>query len=781
MKRALHYLKLLSLHSRITLFVGFILLLFFASIFYITQKFETRMIASQIKRQANFLGDQVVTLALEPLLNSDEISLNQNINSIVSHKDLAYLAIIGPDGHLYTFIKNTSKADSIGSRKSLLKKHPVYLRHPQNLLQKINGNLIEIVRPIRTDNHLWAIAYLGLSLHTIHLEVLRIRWIALSLGLVLLIVAIFLVQNFTRKIMSPIDDIVKGTEAVSEGNFNFQIPVGDQGELGHLARKFNEMILQLNYYYKQKELLNKKLHDYSEVLEEKIQDRTHQLRKIKEEVVQILHQIPVGLLVVGNDLTIRWHNEEMLKILQIEQTSAKGGAHLLKGGYIKNSQLGEKMLEIFRCGERSVVHFEMTNAGATSQILEIYSQPLFLEDEGGSGMIFIIKDITRETDIEKKMNRVQRLESMGILAGGIAHDFNNALAIILPNAQMLKIQLEGRPEYIRYLETIERATEQAARLTNQILSFARGSKHGKKEVLNLNTQVEEFVNMFRRVVNRKIQIETDLDNNLWNVMADRSQIDQVLMNLSVNARDAMPEGGRLTFSTTNFEADEMSAAFYPNLEPGRYVRLNISDSGSGIPQHFIDKIFDPFFTSKKEGKGTGLGLSMVYGIIKGFNGVIDVHSELQKGTTFTIFLPANFSSVGKKEESELNFQLEHGKILLVDDEELLQDTLTHMLESLNFDVVTAENGQEAVNKFESTGSQFDLIIMDLQMPVMDGFEAAARIWEIEPHARIIFSSGYADPAKIDDLREKGVKHFLKKPYKLKDLVDIMQRVLKENN
>ena len=272
-----------------------------------------------------------------------------------------------------------------------------------------------------------------------------------------------------------------------------------------------------------------------------------------------------------------------------------------------------------------------------------------------------------------------------------------------------------------------------------------------------------------------------MQNGLWNIEADKTQVEQILMNLSMNSVDAMPKGGDLIYRVSNFEFHQNKELFYPDMKKGRYVKLEIIDSGTGIPTQVLDKIFDPFFSSKEEGKGTGLGLSIVYGIIQSYGGIIDVDSEINKGTHFSIFLPATLRKETSAQVDSYNIPLGKGKIMLVDDESMLRETVSHMLESMEFEVALVNDGKEAVGFYEKEFSEIDLIIMDIQMPEMDGIEAANLIWEKNPGAKIIFSSGYADPVRLDELRRKGVKEVLRKPYKMKDLIEIIQKTMNYSN
>ena len=611
----------------------------------------------------------------------------------------------------------------------------------------------------------------------------KARYIAVGVSLLLLLLGLILLQRFSVKVTWPIKNLMSGTEEVIQGNFDFQIKVNDEGELGQLARKFNEMTLKLNYYNKQKSLLNKKLNEYNEKLEEKVRERTNQLKKIQQEVLSIFHQIPVGLLVIDQNFKIMWYNHELLNILEYKGDQSLAKKNIYDIERFKEIGLTEILSQLSKKDQKQIIqhHLDFRNS-LHQKLVEVASQAMLSENSEREGTIFIIKDVTREVILERKMIQDQRLENIGKIAGGIAHDFNNILAIILPNAQLLKMQLMDKPEWVKYLDTIEKAADQAASLTRKILSFSRGSSHENFEVANVNDMVSDFTKMFRRVLDRKIEIKEDLQKGLWNIKAEKAQIEQILMNLSVNSRDAMPGGGQLLFKTRNFNLrDNHDPALNLKLTPGKYICLEVSDTGTGIPQKYLDRIFDPFFSSKQDGQGTGLGLSVVYGIVKGHRGIIDVDSKENKGTHFKIYFPVSAEKQEKIKEISTNLVAGSGTLLIVDDEEMIQQTLKGMLESLNYKVIFAKNGKKALNIYKSRHTEIDAILMDIQMPVMDGVEAAEKILRIDPKARIVFTSGYAETRSFEKLRKMGYQLFLKKPYKITNLADIIQRVLTDKN
>lgn len=777
MKRIVQRVLELPLYARLTLFVGIILICIFSMLLVTAQYFYIHVVNQQFELRAKTIANNLAQVTIPPLLNYDEASLGQNCSSIAEQRDVLYVAILSAQGKV---LGQATRFSQESLAASLSKVFHNFDDDTEAILKSRyleDNSALEVFRTIQIQDVIWGYILIGIDLSEFNKLISRARWISLAFGLFFILLAIYSVQKITERVVSPIKYLIRGTEEVSAGNFNFKIEMKDRSEFGQLAMKFNEMTAKLNYYYKQKELLHRKLHEYSEGLEQNVRERTRQLQQIQKEVVQIFHQIPIGLLTINKEGLIRWYNEELLKILEIENEKTLNDANIYGDTPFRQEAFQQRIKDVLEQQKRTVFQFSYNISDEERRILDIYAQPITSDSDGHAGMIFIVKDITQETALKKQINRAQRLESMGILAGGIAHDFNNALGIILPNAQMLKLKLKDQ-NLLHYVETIEKATDQAASLTKQVLSFSRGHQKGRAERFNLSSLIEEFLAMFSRVVSRKIIIKKELDNSLWNIEADKAQIEQILMNLSMNSVDAMPKGGELIYRTTNIEFLHDREIIYPDIKKGKYVKFEIIDSGTGIPPQLLDKIFDPFFSSKEEGKGTGLGLSIVYGLVQSYHGVIDVQSIVDKGTQFTIFLPATTKKETSKATDTHKLPEGTGKILLVDDEAMLRDTVSHMLESMKYKVIIVQDGKQAVGMYDRNGDDIDLIIMDIQMPEMDGIEAADLIWKKNPDAKIIFSSGYADPAKLEELKRKGVKELLRKPYRMDDLVDIIQRTIK---
>ncbi|RMF11127.1 MAG: response regulator [Candidatus Neomarinimicrobiota bacterium] len=382
-------------------------------------------------------------------------------------------------------------------------------------------------------------------------------------------------------------------------------------------------------------------------------------------------------------------------------------------------------------------------------------------------------------EIESAMRQAQKLESMGRIAGGVAHDFNNILAGMMGYAEYLDSVIPASSDKERKaIEAILRGAERAGSLTKQLLGFARKTQFSPQPAA-VPDLIEESLKVSEKIFEKKIHISLNLADDLWNVVVDRNQIDQVFTNLFINARDAMPNGGSLRIEAQNVVLDQLYLKEIRNLSPGKYVKISVSDTGVGIPEDVLDHIFEPFFTTKGEGEGTGLGLSVVYGIVRAHQGQITCYSVPGEGTTFNLYLPA--SEEEAKTETRIT-QPEKGTetILVVEDEEDIRDVIKMQLEALGYQVKLAENGVKAVEIYEKHPYQFDLVIFDLVMPGMNGIETYHRLVKINPEVRCILMSGYSKDTQASDLFQSGKVGFLQKPFRLHELTQAIQKSMSQS-
>jgi two-component system cell cycle sensor histidine kinase/response regulator CckA len=390
----------------------------------------------------------------------------------------------------------------------------------------------------------------------------------------------------------------------------------------------------------------------------------------------------------------------------------------------------------------------------------------------------IVEELTERLALEKQLRQGQKFEAIGQLAGGIAHDFNNMIGAILGWAELGMDETDVDARLHRHFDKIRHQAIRAAALTRQLLAFARRQILEPRD-LDLNQNVIETLSLLENVIGSNIEIRPDLTANLPVIRADPTQIEQVIMNLCINARDAMPEGGLLTIQTGEFTFDNQFLAAEPHAKPGRYAMLAVTDSGIGMDATTLDRIFEPFFTTKETGKGTGLGLATVYGIVRQHGGFLHVYSEVNIGTTFRIYLPLA-ATVGKLALPPDDVQPVRGGsevILIAEDHEGLRELAREILESLGYSVLTASDGDEATRIFEMHRDQIDLLLFDVVLPKMNGPKAYARICTLKPEVPIIFATGYSpDIELLQEAQQQGLT-VMQKPYVPRDLARRVREAL----
>jgi len=388
-----------------------------------------------------------------------------------------------------------------------------------------------------------------------------------------------------------------------------------------------------------------------------------------------------------------------------------------------------------------------------------------------------LEDLSEQTALEQQVRAVQKLEAVGRLAGGVAHDFNNILVVIKLSTEMMLGQITPDNPLSRPLLQVSNAADRAAALTKQMLAFSRRQVM-QVRVVNINSIVSDTSHMLRRIIGEDVQLVTHLGENLSNAKLDPEQLSQVIMNLGVNARDAMPGGGMLRIHTANVELDEAYADAHPPVQPGSYVMLTVSDTGTGIAKADLPRVFDPFFTTKELGKGTGLGLSIVYGIVKQSGGYIWVYSEPGQGTTFELYFPAtNAPLEARSWRADVAGRAIGQTILVVEDEPVIRGNVRDCLQQLGYTVLEADSGEAALELCEQKRGKIDLVLTDLIMPGMRGREMARELAERFPSVEILYTSGYTEDNIARREIAQGENSFLEKPYSVAGLSSAVHRIL----
>ena len=391
----------------------------------------------------------------------------------------------------------------------------------------------------------------------------------------------------------------------------------------------------------------------------------------------------------------------------------------------------------------------------------------------------LIKELEEEKlNAEAQLQQAQKMEAIGTLAGGIAHDFNNILGAIMGYSELIKMKLPEESDLISDLDQVIRAGERARDLVRQILTVARQQRQEQRPV-QIRYIIREALNLLKATLPSTIEIREDLAKDAGIVNADPTQVHQVIMNLCTNAGHAMQEdGGVLTVELANVEIDDLSASRHLDLDAGSYLRLTVSDTGYGMTSEIMERIFDPYYTTKDTGEGTGLGLSVAQGIVKANGGTITVYSEPGIGTTFHVYLPViQEAERAEKEESEAPLPTGNERILFIDDEQVLVEIGSQMLERLGYEVVTKRSSVQALELFRAEPDRFDLVITDMTMPEMTGDKLARELMKIRPDIPIILCTGYSKRISEEKAKEMGIRAFLMKPILRRTIAETIREAL----
>ncbi len=506
---------------------------------------------------------------------------------------------------------------------------------------------------------------------------------------------------------------------------------------------------------------------------EDITDRKSAQEQIREQAT-LLDKSQDAILVLDTQDCIRFCNESAQRLYGWNAIELVGCSSEVL--FKDSPQIQQARQTVFATGEW---HGELRQVTKNGKEIVVESRWTLVRDQENKpkSILIVNTDITEKKQLEVQFQRAQRLESLGTLAGGMAHDLNNILTPILTSVQILEMVVTDERSQ-RLLNLLENNAKRGANLIKQVLSFARGTE-GEMEVIQIFDLIEEVVKIVKETFPKSIDLFAPKPiTELWPICGDATQLHQVLINLCVNARDAMPNGGTLNISAENITIDSHYTKMNIDAKVGRYVVITVADTGCGIPREIIDRIFEPFFTTKEIGKGSGLGLSTVMGIIKGHDGFINAYSDLGKGTRFKIYLPA-------RENREIKSSNSPGKILegnrelilVVDDEAAICDVTKASLEAYNYRAITANDGLDAIALYARHKNDISAAIVDMMMPSMDGLTTIRTLQKINPQVKVIASSGLFSNDMSAELANIGVKMFLSKPYTAEQLLKSLHQVI----
>ncbi len=555
------------------------------------------------------------------------------------------------------------------------------------------------------------------------------------------------------------------------------------------ARKKAEMALQRHQQFLEAEVEKRTrvLKKTNEQLRREIdmrREKEAQLRKSEEKYRSIIENMENGYFEIDLEGNLTFGNRPLADILGYAPEEIRG----LNYRQYMDAETAEQVVGKFDVMRRTGAperfsRYTIIRKDGSRRILE--TSAAVINDSAGRPVGFrgVVFDITEKLaaerekkELENRVQQVQRLESIGKLAGGVAHDFNNLLMGIQGNVSLMMLETDPRHDHYEKLKSIEATVKTGAELTGQLLGFARGGKYMTRPV-DLNETVQRTLKLFGRT-RKEVKIVEKYQEDLWTVVADRGQIEQVLLNILINAWQAMPGGGYIYIETGNTILEQSLLNTF-EITPGRFVRVTISDTGVGMDQSVQEKIFEPFFTTKEMGRGTGLGLASSYGVIKNHGGAIDFRSRPGKGTSFSVFLPAVDEAVVRHTPPARAEKIAGGTetILLVDDEEMILESNGPLLRKLGYTVLTAASGEEAVDLYRRRGARIDLVVLDMIMPGMGGRKVFERLRALNPNVRILLSSGYSLSGQAETIMARGCAGFIQKPFDVEALSREVRRIL----
>ena len=586
-----------------------------------------------------------------------------------------------------------------------------------------------------------------------------------SVGLVLVLT---LYAMISRVVITPLKKLEAYAVTVSRGDTQPPEPTGVfTGEMEVLRRSMSRMLEELNLRY------------------EDVQKQVRRFRDSEERFRILVNTIPDYIWVKDPEGVFLSCNKMFCSLLNVDAEEIIGRTDYDFWSESLADFFREKDRRVLDAGQALNNEERMPGADGEEIVLDTIKAPVFDVDGNLMGVLGVARDISarikaeeEQIKLREQLNQAQKIESIGRLAGGLAHDFNNMLGVIRGNAELAQTEAGLSSKAKEYIHEITQAVDRSADLTRQLLAFARKEEVSPR-LINLNNAMDGMLKMLKRLIGGGIELEWSPGKKVWSVIMDPSQLDHILVNLCINARDAMGNEGRITIETRNINIDQGFCDFHPNARPGEFVMLVVSDTGTGIPKEVLPNIFDPFFTTKSRSKGTGLGLSTVYGVVRQNGGFTTVYSEPGLGSVFHIYLPRSEGQATPKPErrSDEVAQGETETVLLVEDEASILLMLKTTLEKQGYTVLATESPIEAIELAAGFNGRIDLLLTDVIMPKINGKELSAIIRKDRPDIRVMFMSGYtADVVDPSDIEKIGGR-FIQKPFSNRDLLKKVRKIL----
>ncbi len=675
----------------------------------------------------------------------DRRAATENLATLRAKREIASAILFGLDGRVFaTYVRDRENA-------------PSQLQAPPPAGHTYRNNRLTVSQPVENEGQRLGWLTMEYTLPPLWARLPQYGIIAGVVLLALLAVSLLLWRLLKSSITEPLARLAEASKAVAQSK-NRQVRAVKEAddEIGHLTDAFNEMLATL------------------EMRETALRENTAQLLE-----AMTVARMSSWAWDVQKD-TISWGGRESHTFGDKGKPADSSLASFLEVVHPGDrSTVEQGLLRAAQSGQRCELDFRVLDPDGHTRWLAMRGQRGHDHDRQSPRLLGLVMDMTDRRRLEEQLLQSQKLEAIGRLAGGVAHDFNNLLTGILGYANFaLKSLPDNHAAWVDILE-IERAGTRAAALTGQLLSYARRQMIAPK-IVRLNDLVLNMEGLLRRLIGEDVDLETQCDQNLWHTQIDPGQFEQVIINLAVNARDAMPSGGRLTVETSNCRLDDSYVRQHPEVLPGEYVMLAVADTGIGMDSATQVRIFEPFFTTKEQGKGTGLGLAVCYGIVKQASGHLWVYSERGRGTTFKVLLPRALEEeelMSDARPPEQPAAAGHETVLIVEDEPVVRRLTVRALTERGYQVLEAEDGPTAIAVAQEHKGDLHLLVTDVVMPGMNGKELADRLTAERPELRVLYISGYAEHAVVrQGVLVEGIA-FLSKPFDLSQLARTVREVL----
>lgn len=710
-------------------------------------------------RSLNVLAEEMQILAkiaanrsTAAILFDDTTSASETLAAISEKQSITAVVIFKPSGKLFSEYYRDSQKPVLPDLPALSPETPAAFF--------FKNKRAHLFYTIELSNRRIGIIYLQSDMKEINSRFFRYAGIASIFVLISLLLAYLLSIRLQKSITGPVTHLVNTVQTVSaKKDYSIRARKENDDELGMLIDSFNEMLNQIQL--RDRELLD--------------------ITAAQARLISAINQAQELIMLIDLDGNIKYANTAVGEFTSqsVDNLINKNMVDLEKTPESRKKY--QALWDIILKEKEWSGHITRQKVDGASCRMDVTISPIRDTDGNISGFVSIARDITKEMALEEQLRQAQKMEAIGTLAGGIAHDFNNILAAIIGYTELAKDNVAPDSPAEKSLDQVLKSSFRARDLVSQILAFSRKNELAHKPT-DINASLQDIGKLLRATIPSTIKIKTDLNADPSMANADPIQLHQVFLNLCTNAAQAMEaNGGTLTLKTTTVALNRADNRLPEAFPPGQYIKIEIIDTGVGIDQKIMGRIFEPFFTTKEQGKGTGMGLAVAHGIIKNHNGCITLESEKNRGTAFTLLLPAISMQPPEKDEpqtvSESLPQGNNERILFVDDEPLLVDLGKNILQSLGYTVTTAEQSLQALKLFRKNPDAFDLVVTDQTMPEMTGDKLSQEILKIRPGLPVILCTGYSETVSPEQAKLSGINHYLIKPVNKKLLAETIRKVL----